>query len=93
MLAVTERAKEKLKSILLSKVDNPQAALRLTATGQGQLGLMVDVETPGDEVVEHQGSKVLLIEKELATRLEGTTLDVEDTPDGPELAVFDGHQG
>jgi Fe-S cluster assembly iron-binding protein IscA len=88
MLSVTERAKERLKSILSSKVDNPQASLRLTATAHGEYGLRVDVEAPGDKVVKHKGIKVLVVESKLASKLDGVTLDVEDTPDGPELAIF-----
>jgi len=88
MIAVTERAKERLKTILSDKVDNPQASLRLTATGQGQFGLHVDVETSGDQVVKHKGSKVLLVEHELASSLHGVILDVEPTDQGAQLAMF-----
>lgn len=91
MIGVTERAKEELKKILSTKVDNPQASLRLMASGpQGQFGLSIDVETTGDQVVEHKGSKVLLVERELADRLEGRTLDVEDTTEGPKLVILSG---
>ncbi len=88
MLAVTERAKERLRTILSSKVDNPQAALRLGVTEQGKLGLYVDVETRKDEVVNHKGKKVLVVERKLASSLDGLTLDVEYTSDGVELTMF-----
>ncbi|MFQ6121472.1 MAG: hypothetical protein ACE5LA_00200 [Dehalococcoidales bacterium] len=88
MIGVTERAGQKLKEILSEKVDNPQAVLRLVATEQGQLGLSIDVETPQDKVVEHEGTKVLVVEQGLADNLKGITLDVEDTPEGSRLAVF-----
>ena len=88
MLAVTERAKERLKSMLTSKVENPQAALRLAPTEEGQFGLRVDVETSDDEVVEHDGITVLVVEKELASRMDGITLDVQDTPNGPEFTAY-----
>lgn len=88
MITVTESAKERLKSILSAKVDNPQAGLRLTVDEQGQFGLRVDVETQDDKVVKHKGSKVLLVEKGLAASLNGVTLDVEYTPEGTKLAVF-----
>jgi len=48
----------------------------------------VDTETLGDQVVEHEGSKVLIVERELADQLEGVTVDVEDTPEGPRLSIF-----
>lgn len=71
MLVVTERAKQELKSILSANVDNPEAALRLTTRGPGQLGLGIDMEAPGDQIVEHEGSKVLLVGPELAASLGG----------------------
>jgi len=89
MIAVTERAKEELKRILSAKVDNPQAGLRLLTSGPpGQFGLGIDVEMPGDQVVKHEGSKVLLVEQGLATSLERHILDVENTPDGLEFVVL-----
>lgn len=89
MIAVTERAKEELEKLLSDKVDNPQAGLRLITSGPpNQFGLSIDIEMPGDQVVKHKGSKVLLVEQELATRLEGLTLDVEDTPEGLQLTIF-----
>ena len=88
MIAVTERAKEQLESMLISKVDNSQAALRLITTDEGEYGLHIDVETPDDKVVNYRGRKVLVIDKELADNLEGTILDTEITSEGIELAIF-----
>jgi Fe-S cluster assembly iron-binding protein IscA len=88
MITVTERAKEKLESILTSKVDNSQAALRLIATHEGEYGLHVDIENPGDKVVKYNGRKLLVIDGKLADNLEGTTLDAEITPEGVELAIY-----
>ena len=88
MLNVTERAKQELKRILSSKVDHQLAALRLVATSAGEFGLSIDMEAECDQVVEHAGSKVLLVEDRLATRLEGVTFDVEHTPEGPNLVLF-----
>jgi len=78
MIGVTERAKEELKRKLSAKVDNPEASLRLTASGPDKFSLDTDLEVPGDQVVKHKGSKVLLVEKELANSLEGHTLAFED---------------
>ena len=89
MIDVTERAKQELKKILSSKVDNPLAGLRLITSGpRGQFGFSIDVEMPGDQVVDYEGSKVLLVESELATRLEGHTLDMEDTAEGTQLVLL-----
>ena len=88
MLDVTERARQELKKLLSANVDDPQMGLRLTTTDTGHFGLSVDTEAPDDQVVEHEGSKVLLVEQELVDQLEGVTIDVEDTPEGPKLAIF-----
>jgi len=88
MITVTERAKEKLESMLTSKVDNSQAALRLIATHEGEYGLHVDIENPGDKVVKYKGRKLLVIDGKLADNLEGTTLDAEITSEGVELAIY-----
>jgi Fe-S cluster assembly iron-binding protein IscA len=87
MINITERAKEELIKILSKKVDWPGARLRLMSRSQGKLGLGIDIEAPGDHIVEYKGVKVLLVEPELAKNLQGVTLDVDDTPEGVELVI------
>ena len=87
MIGVTERAKRELRDMLFDKVDMPQARLRLTSGDGDQIGLGIDIELPGDNVVEYQGSRVLVVESGLASRLEGIILDVDDTPQGPRLVL------
>ena len=87
MIAVTDDAKKLLKDILSAKVENHYAFLRLTSPGKGQLGLGIDIEQPGDEAVEYEGAKLLLVEHGMAASLKGVTIDVDDTPEGPELVI------
>jgi len=87
MVNVTKRARRELKRILTVAVDMPQARLRLIDRGQGKLGLGIDVEMPGDKLVEYDGSTVLVIEPEVASSLAGVTIDVDSTSDGIELVV------
>ncbi len=87
MISVTNRAKLELKRLLTASVDHPQARLRLTSKSPDQLGLGVDIENPSDHCVEHEGVTVLVVEKELGDKLEGITLDVEDTAEGLELVI------
>ena len=87
MVGATERAKQELKRILNDNTDKPEACLRLTANDQGQLGLAIDVERQGDQAIEHEDSKVLLVEKNLADTLQGITIDAEDTPEGTKLVI------
>jgi len=87
MIGVTDRAKQELLKILFDKVDMPQARLRLTSGDEGQLGLGIDIEMPGDEILEYEGSKLLVVERDLAASLNGIVLDVDDTPVGPQLVI------
>ena len=88
MLTVTESAKQLPKETILAHSDDPEAGLRLSMKPPGQLGIMLDSEAEGDQVVEHEGAKVLLVASELAPVIDGVTLDVQDTPDGPKLVVL-----
>ena len=54
--------------------------------------LMLDKEEQDDQVVEHDGSKVLLVEKGLSSMVDGLTLDAQDTPDGPKLVISKGRR-
>ena len=88
MLTVTESAKQLLKEMLTARSDDPEAGLRLLLKPPGQFGIVLDREAEGDQVVEHEGAKVLLVASELVPVVEGVTLDVQDTPDGPQLVVL-----
>ena len=87
MLTVTESAKQLLKKTLRSYSDDPEAGLRLSVDSGGQFGLKLDIESEGDQLVEHEGAKVLLVAPGLAPVLERSTLDVQDTADGPKLVI------
>jgi hypothetical protein len=78
LLAINGRAKEELEIIHSKKMDNPQVVLRLIASCPGEFGLSMDTETPDDYVFEHNGSKVLIVDQELAENLEEYTLAFED---------------
>jgi len=87
MLTVTEEAKQILKEKLLDSTDDSEMCLRLKGGPGGQLGLVLDKETPDDYVVEHEEAKVLLIGEELADVVDELTLTTEDTPEGPKLVI------
>jgi len=87
MLEVSERAREELKKALDSNTSDPEQGLRLTITGPDQLGLGVDVERPGDEIYEHDGSKVLMVDENISKMVTGMSLDVHETEEGPRLMM------
>jgi len=88
MVTVTDRAKEQLKETLLAHVkDDPEIGLRLTQESPDLFRLEPDREVEGDNVIEHDGYKVLLVGPKLATIVEEFTIDVQDTVEGPNLVV------
>lgn len=89
MVHVTDKAKQELKKLLTAKVDWPGARLRLIDRGQGVLGLGIDLASPGDEVVEYNGEVILVFEPDITTSFQLVTLDVDETPDGPELVIIE----
>ena len=91
MIQVTTRAKQELKKILslFENADLLNARLRLMDRGEGNLGIVADIELPEDRILEYDGTKVLVIEPELAKNLQEVTIDIDDTPDGPELVVWE----
>jgi Fe-S cluster assembly iron-binding protein IscA len=92
MIVITERAKKELKKILTDNVDHPEARLRLRINDQGQLGLGIDIEMPDDKIIEYEGSKLLLVERELADSLEDIAIDVEDSDEGSQLVIIDKYE-
>jgi len=86
MITVTERAKKALKTMLISRDVEPDQGLRLLPTGDGVV-LALDSKLTGDEVVEYEGYKVLLIGIEYFRIFDGATVDYCDTGDGAILSV------
>jgi Fe-S cluster assembly iron-binding protein IscA len=87
MLNITEQAKQQLKIILDTYVEMPQARLRLCDRGGGELGLGIDIEESEDNVIEYRGSRILVVKRQLASKLDNITLDVDETADGLQLVI------
>ena len=88
MLTVTDSAKQHLKELLLDHTDDPDVGVRLAPGMEpGRVAIVLDREGFGDDVVEHEGSKVLLVGPEVAQLIAGATLDTEDTHDGTKLVI------
>jgi len=89
MINVTERVKQELKRLHGAYVDWPSGCLRVMDRGQGKLGLGIDLAEPGDKVVEYEGTRLLTVAPALATSVKRVTIDVEDTPQGAELVIYE----
>jgi Fe-S cluster assembly iron-binding protein IscA len=90
MLKVTERASKELKQVLEGAIKEPDQLLRLVTDLEGNYKLTLDTEREGDQVVEHEGTKIMVISPEISTELEGAVLDSQDTPVGPVLTISRG---
>ncbi|MBA7667583.1 hypothetical protein ES703_75677 [subsurface metagenome] len=88
MISVTENAKRVLKTMLTAyKEADPEKGLRLLPNSKGEFALALDTELAGDQVVEYQGSAVLLVGIEYFKLLDGKMVDCRDTEDRTELFV------
>lgn len=100
MLRVTPRARHELRGILtralsrrapLKGADRPALGLRLVSAHgdeeHSEFGLALDTPREGDEVLEHEGRSVLIVDAVTSGRLEQMTLDVVETPKGVRLGL------
>lgn len=87
MITVTERAKEELKAMLIAAEAEPDEGLRLLPRPDSRFELMLGTELSGDQVVEYEGAKVLLVGIEYFKLFETKTVDCQDTMDGTVLFV------
>lgn len=84
MLTVTMPARNVLQGL-----DHPSGTvLRLApVSGSDRIGLVAGRAAPGDEVIEERGADLLHVPSALAALLDGSTMDVTDTPAGPRLSL------
>lgn len=85
---MTDRAAQAIKAIL-DRIEHSQGeALRLVAGPDGQLALMLDDVKQDDAIVIEDGPIVfLVIQTPLPDGFEGSTLDIDETPDGTAIML------
>ena len=89
MLTVTPLAAEKLKEAIQAQTTDPEVCIRLipSPSKPNQLEMTLDKERKGDQVVESEGVKILLLSSELAPVLEGMVIDCQETPQGMHFTI------
>jgi Fe-S cluster assembly iron-binding protein IscA len=89
MLTVTTAAAEKLKEAIQAQTTDPEVAVRLipSPSNPNQLAMALDKEKEGDQVVESEGVKVLVVASELSEALDGMVIDCQDTPEGAQFSL------
>jgi Fe-S cluster assembly iron-binding protein IscA len=87
MIQVTERARGTFAETLEHMpVDSPGVMLRIGPTDSG-LGIFPDTRKDDDQVIEHDGRAVLLIDRDVSAQLADTTIDVEERTDGSHFVI------
>ena len=89
MLTVTALAAGKLKEAIQAQTTDPEVGIRLVPSSSrpNQLDMTLDKEKEGDQVVESEGAKILLLSSELARVLEGMVIDCQETPQGVHFSM------
>ncbi len=86
MLNASDAACAFISELLTAEGAPDESAVRI-AIEENELSMKLDEEEPGDETFLHEGKTVLLVDAEMSQILDGKTLDVEDTEEGPKLTV------
>lgn len=86
MISVTEKAKERISTLLKEEGRTENHNIRVSVKGGGCSGLMYDLDfdeqiQPADQIFEDKGVKILVDKKSLLYLL-GTTLDFSDGLNG-----------
>ena len=86
MLTVTEAATAHLHD-MLEKSDAPDGLAIRVVPNEGSVALRLDEPQPEDQAIEHGGKTVLVLDQEVQQMLGERTLDVDQTEQGPALAL------
>ena len=86
MFTVTAEAKWQLKKIVDDRIPGAGRNLRLAIppawSGPGDFGIVVDDEKADDLTITLRGTKILLLNQQLAPQLSSSVLDYKETPQG-----------
>jgi Fe-S cluster assembly iron-binding protein IscA len=87
-LTVTQQAAAALKQYLGTQDREEDQVLRLVSDGEGNHGFSLDTPNPDDQVVEHDGEPVMVIEPAISEDLSDNVLDLKETPSGISLTLY-----
>src|SRR5690606_23860594 len=84
VMTLTEAAATQLERVRDSANLPEQTCFRIAADN-GDLNLQWDQERPGDTTLCHNGKKILVLDQDVASRLEDKTLDARHTEHGTQF--------
>jgi len=77
VVTVTEKAVNELKDMLQTQGTPEDRGVKLVEAPSGGLAMTIAPPVEGDEVVRHEDRPLLIVDRVLAARLDGTVLDVK----------------
>lgn len=86
MIQVTYSARSRLRR-LLDRRKKAGSLLRLLPSPDGQIGLIFSQQREGDQVVDQDGLKLLVISRRIASVLDGAIIDCEQEQEGERLTL------
>ena len=87
-LIVTAEATAAMKQFLHTQDRKEDQVLRLISDGAGNHGFRLDSPKANDQIVEHQGEPVMVIEPSISNDLADNILDLKETPFGVSLTLY-----
>jgi len=89
VVTVTAQAAGKIREYLQAATTDPELGIRLTPSPlmPNRIEMILDKEKEGDQVVESEGVKMLLLDPTIAQALEGMIIDYEETPRGGRFTI------
>ena len=86
---MTAPTTEKIRKDLQAAATEPEVAIRLTPSPSmlNRIEMVLDKGKEGEQVVESEGVKILLLDPEIAKALGGMVIDYEQTPQGERFTI------
>ncbi|MFC1554765.1 hypothetical protein ACFL7D_09040 [candidate division KSB1 bacterium] len=91
MLEVTDTAKEKLLGAIVAETKDPEVAVRIVVVESEHMPFefIFDKANENDIIVTSDDDrKLFLVDKGIAPRFKGMTLDFRETPNGPDFIII-----
>ena len=79
MVRVTEQAATALEELLEANEAPPEAGVRLTPSGAGNIGMVIDAPHAGDEVVRRDEKPVLIVDSAVVGPLTDMVVDYQSS--------------
>ena len=87
MFVVTDRAAEVLEQMLEDNGAVENEGVRILKQESGRLALGIDGERDGDQIVRKGQRPLLLVDSDISGMIDGATLDINDSPEGPSFSL------